>query len=472
MPPEEVLLLLRLVKLVQGQEAGWRKVAMDVVLSLDLPDEDPGSFSESYLEKLEPEAREKMLLGKPVRKEQAKMDTLARYCAYAHYEAFALQVRPLLDFCRRCTRGKTAFICHHEEESSAFLPMLSSGALSRQPCPDTPADWETMTRNHPEAVILWPEGEAIPQQHPGWCWLIESSQPESPETAQEIRLPYTAELAAFALDLLLQDGTKSSRPAAASPDKLPPLMPNRMQRAGIRHDKSPLIDTYFFTARLFPTLALCLPLAGILPLLSQFPEVQSLWDQSPGWLRYGGLPLLALAALYMLTQALAEHSKRLEERYFHQQQGFPSTYLLLYSHETYNGMSRAEKERIRCLIREQFNIALPDAAEEARDPAEARRRITDAMHRVRQFMKNGHLIYRQNVRYGANRVFLGAAWLGFLLSLVLLALAAWQEVYWLAGVALLAALLYGRWWRWPERRLRATAEDYARQLIMEFGHYG
>lgn len=488
--PENLLLLLRLVRHKYGKPISWQGLATQVLLALEMDEGEEGGFADTYLDKLYKEAGKALHYGELIGKDISRIDTLAHYLGFSEYADFVLRARRLFEYlCRNRAMGMV-LLAADSEDCETFYAIRADNPLDYPPFePLTKGSVRAFAERHPTAFVVWEEGEALPELPADWLWLVATRQAVEFDYGQQVIAdPYALEMAAMAWEISADLAPASQslpmdRVAAepvGAPGAVPfqaPAMPHAMSslqelKSTLDDERPPLVDTYFFMARLLPTIFLCLPMIPLLLMLMQKDAVIEPLEAWPAWIIWPLVPVVAILIMWGLTLFLSDSSKRLERKYFGGRAGLPTTYLLSYSHEAKNGLSKANKREVRQKIEERFGLRIPDEEEEEADPLEASMILADAMLHVRQYMGKGRFIFKQSVRYGFYRVFLAGSWLGCLLSVTTFIFAYTIDWHFIAVISLFGVVIYGRWWIWPERKYRQIAEDYAHQLIMEFAHFG
>jgi len=477
--PQYLVLLLRLVKCHYGKPITWQHLAIQVLLELDMDEGDEGGFAESYLDKLYKESLLAIKRGEKIGKDLSRVDTLARYLGYADYAAFGLWAERLFDFLQQELIAPLTIVAQTDDSCEAFFALQEHDgpALSIQRY--APEHAEVSIAQHTCAFVLCSPDFSLQKASPSCLYLMKQELPAGFDREYPVIIgPYAYEMAAIAYDIsaLLRPITEKEVPAtvssllpeAAESRKVAPVSESKRmsseQADRMQHIRPSLVDGYFLMARLLPTVFLCLPLIPLLLILMQRDDATApiaAWSPLLFWIL---VPLVLLLVIWGLALFLADHSKRLEKRYFQDRTGLPTTYLLTYAHQATDGFSKQEKKRIREKMAARFALKLPTEQEELSDPHEAKMLIADAMLHVRQYMGRGRLVYQQSVRYGFNRVAIAGAWLGFALSIATLIFSIYLSWYFMIGLSVVGLFIYGRWWLFSEKRFRQVAEDYARQL--------
>lgn len=235
----------------------------------------------------------------------------------------------------------------------------------------------------------------------------------------------------------------------------------------IRKSVKPIknISAYEIYARYIPALLTGLPfiIGGFL--LMKAAETKDILDFLLS-LRFFGYISFTFIGLYFYAQLIRTVSKSFEKRYFHDQNGFPSTYFMLYANREY---SDALKDAYRDKVKQEFNFLLSTRSEEEASRSEAIKRLNDITKRVILRVGKGVLIDKHNQWYGFFRNLIGGSIFGLLGSLSNLIVG--YYILHDRGIVLISALLFVGYcalllFRRP--LIMQHAEAYARQLHAEF----
>ena len=230
-----------------------------------------------------------------------------------------------------------------------------------------------------------------------------------------------------------------------------------------------LFDLYIWKARVLVAILVSLPVLALIPWLAALVQ----WQASP-WLANSlvGAAVVALAALVVRHFGVLAQEELVREW-----EALPTTLVMRWSDGT---RSTAWKERMHRLVQERLGLALCSATEEARDPAEADRRICDAFDRIRHEVwgKRDLPSHAANVDYGFARNLYGCRWLWWGLSAGGLAAGVIVPVvtespFPTAGIAactLLAIVVPLVEWRLVRSHARHCAERYAEHAWEHLEH--
>lgn len=83
---------------------------------------------------------------------------------------------------------------------------------------------------------------------------------------------------------------------------------------------------------------------------------------------------------------------------------FPTTNILLFSKGLY---SKARKIELRALIKEKFNVVLPNEKKELENTEEAQMQCREIVSQIRKKVANQGMVRSYNIRYGLLRNFIG-----------------------------------------------------------------
>lgn len=224
-------------------------------------------------------------------------------------------------------------------------------------------------------------------------------------------------------------------------------------------------DSYSLYARVFPALISALPLFVLWYFISALGDLSGLMSYILS-LKFLGTVTFGVVFLYFYAQLIRTVSKFLEKRYFLEEKGFPTTYLMLYRDSTY---SRNYKDAYRARAEIAFGIALPTDEDENEDIEETTRRLHEITKHLILQLGPSHLVLKHNVWYGFFRNLVGGALFASLfciLNIYLGAVTLGNTTLWATSVVLLLCFGFVLLWRKPI--LVQHAEAYAKQLISEF----
>lgn len=224
-------------------------------------------------------------------------------------------------------------------------------------------------------------------------------------------------------------------------------------------------DTYTTFARIFPGILSALPLFVLWYFVSQEPDWKGLLSFVIS-LKFVGAASISVVFLYAYSHFIRAAAKSFERKYFTEAEGFPTTYLMLYSDSAYSSDFKA---RFRQKAKTAFKLEGLDIQEEAKDPVEARLRLNEIFAQVRLKVGDGKLVAKHNVWYGFFRNLVGGSLFSafFCAANVLIGFTAIRSSSLVTiSVILLAAYLVIFTLR--RKILIQNGEAYARQLISEF----
>jgi hypothetical protein len=225
------------------------------------------------------------------------------------------------------------------------------------------------------------------------------------------------------------------------------------------------IDMYTLHARFFPAIITALPLFVLWFFLSQDVSIRLLGEFLLSLKFYGAVTFSAVF-LYFYAQVIRITSKHFEAKYFLNDRGFPTTYLLTYADPMF---SKDFKDKFRALVKSNFGLDLLSADEEEENLSDASTRIAEAVKLVIVKFGTSRLVSKHNIWYGFFRNLVGGCLYGMLFSAAGGFWGAWlikSNVLIVASTALF--LLYLVLFLWRKRILVQNGEAYARQLISEF----
>jgi hypothetical protein len=221
------------------------------------------------------------------------------------------------------------------------------------------------------------------------------------------------------------------------------------------------VNRYSLYARYFPGLISIIPVTLIYFFLTARYTEFGLEDyvKSTAFL-FGVSGTLVLT--YFISMVVRELGCYLERKYYISKQGFPTTYLMLYSNER---LPRQTKALYGQRISNDFRITRLTAVEEVGDPMEAVRTLNQASKFVSTKYQQHEQVKDTNIAYGFSRNTSGGLFISIPSSLVGIILG-WQLhvnslMLW-SGVCLLVFLmlaLYHKHW------IRVNSEKYAEKVF-------
>lgn len=177
------------------------------------------------------------------------------------------------------------------------------------------------------------------------------------------------------------------------------------------------INSYYFKARLFPTVLTSIP---AIMLYNKF--VASLYHDKLENI-FSVLPtitdiILSSAIVFLLVQINRFLSKEIFQRlYFKDEINMPTTNLLLKSS---NELETSIKQKIEDKIKTKFGISLLSGTDETSDVLSARKLIATAVSQIRNVLRDNSLLLQHNIEYGFFRNLIGGSFLAFLISIIIL----------------------------------------------------
>ncbi len=227
------------------------------------------------------------------------------------------------------------------------------------------------------------------------------------------------------------------------------------------------VDTYTVYARVFPSIISSLPLFIIWFFLSDNVELKELGSFLINLKFYGAISL-SIVFLYFFSQVIRLTSKYFENKYFVKNKGFPTTYLLTYSDNTF---SKSYKDKYRKLIWDQFKLKLSDEAEEKANMIEAQKRLGESTKQVILKVGDGSLVKKHNIWYGFFRNLIGSSIYSIIFcitNLIVGFILFKNNIIIISSMILL--LLYLVIFIFRKAIIIQNGEAYAKQLIAEFIH--
>lgn len=183
-------------------------------------------------------------------------------------------------------------------------------------------------------------------------------------------------------------------------------------------------------------------------------------------LKFVGAISCSAVFLYFYSQFIRITSKYFERKYFTGKYGFPTTYFMLYSDQTY---STDYKDKFRDKVRKELKLDLLDVAKELEQPDDARKRLNECFNHIRLKVGSGKLVLKHNIWYGFTRNLIGGSIYAsiFCVANIILGFGVFrQPTLVVASFVLLA--VYVSILAFHRAILIQNAEAYGRQLISEY----
>ncbi|WP_291134682.1 hypothetical protein [Flavobacterium sp. UBA7663] len=177
------------------------------------------------------------------------------------------------------------------------------------------------------------------------------------------------------------------------------------------------MNTYYFKARLFPTVLTSIP---AIILYNRF--VSSLYHEKLENI-FLVLPtitdiILSSAIVFLLVQGNRFLSKEIFQKlYFKDEINMPTTNLLLKSNYE---LETSIKQKIEDKIKNKFGINLLSETNESVDALRARKLIVTAVSQIRNILRDNSLLLQHNIEYGFFRNLIGGSFLAFVISVIIL----------------------------------------------------
>ncbi len=173
-------------------------------------------------------------------------------------------------------------------------------------------------------------------------------------------------------------------------------------------------DQYYLYARIFPALLTAIPLIlfhhfYINKDLSGFLHTVS----SIHWIAEITMPLVFIFFLAFVSRLISKMI--IENNHYSSEAKMPAINILLYENDFY---SSQYKNKIHEKIFGDFSIKLLLPNEEKADETEARKRIVEAVSRIREKVKGGRLLLQHNMEYGFFRNLAGGSYIAAFCSIL------------------------------------------------------
>lgn len=225
---------------------------------------------------------------------------------------------------------------------------------------------------------------------------------------------------------------------------------------------------YTIYARFFPALISALPVFILGYFIFEFTELKEVQGLILflSNLKFLGKVTFGIIFLYFYSQLIRTTSRLIEDKYFYEEKGFPTTYLMMYNNKIF---STSYKDKYREKIKSLFQMELLDEAQEKINDQEAKKKLDEITKQVILYLGNGKLVQKYNIWYGFFRNLIGGMPYGILFCIVnIIAGTIWLDspVLWISS--LLPLFLFIFILIFHKRVLFQHSEAYAKQLISEF----
>jgi len=174
------------------------------------------------------------------------------------------------------------------------------------------------------------------------------------------------------------------------------------------------VDTYYFKARLFPTVITSIPLFVFVTQV-----LNPLYGESLKTV-YDILPMLTSLGIYAGIVFLSVQINRFVSKeifqgfFFKEDINMPTTNYLLWSNVFFAvDIKRAIKEKILS----SFNITLLNPVEEQQDDLRARSLIVHAVSQIKNKLRGNAVLFQHNIEYGFVRNLIGGSLIAILFSI-------------------------------------------------------
>lgn len=176
-------------------------------------------------------------------------------------------------------------------------------------------------------------------------------------------------------------------------------------------------DPYYLKAKLFPTILTAIPALAfynyiISPLFSE--TLKGIWEYLPSITNIS----FSSAIIFFLVEINRFIGKEVfQKKYFDDDIRMPTTNVLLWTDSYYEFET---KNLIRQKIKQNFNLILLSASDEAENETKARKLATFAISQIRNSLRNNKLLLQHNIYYGFFRNLFGGCLVALFFSLLLL----------------------------------------------------
>lgn len=176
------------------------------------------------------------------------------------------------------------------------------------------------------------------------------------------------------------------------------------------------VDTYYFKARLFPTVITSIPLFVFVtqvlnPLYGE--SLKKVYDILPMFTNFG----IYAGLVFLSVQINRFVSKEIFQRFFFEEDiNMPTTNYLLWSNVFFAvDIRKAIKEKILST----FNITLLNPVEEQQDDLRARSLIVHAVSQIKNKLRDNAVLFQHNIEYGFIRNLIGGSLIAILFSIAI-----------------------------------------------------
>lgn len=177
------------------------------------------------------------------------------------------------------------------------------------------------------------------------------------------------------------------------------------------------VDTYYFKARLFPTVITSIPpfVFVILVLKPLYGEsLKNIFDILPMLTSFG----IYAGLVFLSVQINRFVSKEIFQRFFFKEDiNMPTTNYLLWSDMFF---AVDTKKAINEKILSSFNINLLNPVEEQQDDFKARNLIVHAVSRIKNKLRDNAVLFQHNIEYGFIRNIIGGSLIALLFSIAII----------------------------------------------------
>lgn len=199
------------------------------------------------------------------------------------------------------------------------------------------------------------------------------------------------------------------------------------------------MNSYYFKARLFPTVLTSIPaifLYNKLVAPIYHSQLENIYAELPTITNV----IFSGAIIFLLVQINRLLSKEIFQRlYFRDEINMPTTNLLLKSNKE---LETSIKQKIEEKIRSMFNITLLPLIEESTDELRARRLIATTVSQIRNVLRDNSLLLQHNIEYGFFRNLAGGSFLAFLISIAILIYSQYTGDLVTRNISIILSLIY------------------------------
>jgi len=163
------------------------------------------------------------------------------------------------------------------------------------------------------------------------------------------------------------------------------------------------LNAYTIISRLFPAVLTSVPILLLLYKMTLEGSYNNFLEYLKNFQLYGYVSG-SFIYLYFYSQIIRYCSKIFENIYFHNRNGYPTTYLLLYENDR---LSKKNKDKFREKAKKDFNFDLMTEEQEKNNLKESIRELNDITQQILAKNRKNEFVQKHNTWYGFSRNLLG-----------------------------------------------------------------